>query len=265
MPLEGLENALLSPHQRAREKRDLAIIWLHRWGYATPTILGLFLSLDRSAGLRLAAALIKEGFAREVASPSNFGYQRRSSGRLIGPFLLMLTDAGKARAHGLTNENGAPNPRQITNQQVIRHNLLTAYKVAGLMSIGKISDYMPEAATGVASEAFYKQPDCILTLSNGFTQALEIELNGKFKRDLDHALQSILHALGSGRFSTCLYLFPSQAMADRYKEAWQKGRIPHWEKIRSKWHKTQDFHQIPNDLMGRVMFYQDDALMRITL
>lgn len=262
----GVEN----PRSRATEKRKLALIWLNRWGYCTPRTLADFLQIDRSNGAKLVNQLIKKNLVREVVSGGDWGYwkyqQSSSTGKRErqGPYVLMLTEVGKATASALDNSTGAAFERQVSGVQSIRHNLLTQIYTCTLLADDTLSyiNFMPEPMARNQSLSGTKQPDVVMLTKNGKRHAIEIELTPKSRTTgaLDRALLSVAYALENENYELVAYVFSSKAAASAYEKIWQAGHIPVWKQVGSRWEPTKEVHSIKN-IQSKAVFLVSDLLL----
>ena len=258
-----------NPRGRAREKRIEAMRWLNRWGYTTPAILSELAGIDRTAGPRLAAQLIKRDLVREVAAGGNWGYWRYGVNSITGkreaqgPYLLLLTEVGKTTAVSLDSTTGAPWERQVAGIQSIRHNLIAQRFTVELLTKGGFSDYLPEPTTRAASQSGIKEPDVIVTNAKGVRVAVEIELTPKspLTGALDRALQAVAYALRRNVFDQCVYVFGSDHFRKQYERTWQTGKLAEWEKRGPKWEPTGQSLPISDDVRSRCGFTQSDFLL----
>lgn len=258
-----------NPRGRAREKRIEAMRWLNRWGYTTPAILSELTGIDRTAGPRLAAQLIKRDLVREVAAGGNWGYWRYGVNSITGkreaqgPYLLLLTEVGKTTAVSLDSTTGAPWERQVAGIQSIRHNLIAQRFTVELLNQREYSDYLPEATTRAASESGVKEPDVVVVSDAGHRVAIEIELTPKSTTTgaLDRALLAVAFALKRNTFDQCVYVFGSDHFRKQYERTWKAGKLAEWEKKGAKWETTGRIFNIPDDVSARCGFVQSDFLL----
>lgn len=261
----GTEN----PRGRGREKRIEAMRWLNRWGYTTPAILSELTGIDRTAGPRLAAQLIKRDLVREVAAGGNWGYWRyginSSTGKreAQGPYLLMLSEVGKTTAVSLDSTTGAPWERQVAGIQSIRHNLISQRFTVELLRHRGFTDYLPEPTSRAASLNGIKEPDVVVTNADGIRVAVEIELTPKSTQTgaLDRALLAVAYALKRNTFDQCVYVFGSDHFRQNYQRTWESGKLAEWEKRGPKWELTGRSLTIPDDVRARCGFTQSDFLL----
>ncbi|MDP1541507.1 MAG: hypothetical protein Q8L72_12755 [Moraxellaceae bacterium] len=257
-----------NPRGRGLDKRKAAMIWLNRWGYATPQTLAEALDLDRTAGPRLVAQLVQRDLVREVAAGGQWGYWRyginAETGRRErqGPYVVMLTEVGKTTAVACDNTLGAPWERQVSGVQSIRHNLITQRFMALLLHSRGYTDYLPEPSARAASKDGIKQPD-VVAIKNTTRVAIEIELTPKSLQTgaLERALQAVAQGVNSKRFDQLVYVFGSDHFRQAYERVWQRGKLAEWEKKGSRWEPTGQFWQIPDHVKARVAFIQSDLLL----
>jgi hypothetical protein len=254
---------------RAQEKREITLRWLNRWGYTTPNVLSHLLATPQGPepllGSRLITQLIKIGMVREVACGGNWGYwkllRNARTGRRErqGPFLAMLTEAGKSTASGLDDAPGARWERQVSGIQIVRHNLICQQVVAMTLNTTRYVDYRPDSTLEVPSTVGQKRPDCVLTRSDGALLALEIELTPKQGTARDRSLTASLMMLKRGGVNGVLYLFASEQCAAGYRAIWESGRLPYWYRESGCW-RQDGVTDIPEHLRSCAWFQQSDLL-----
>lgn len=263
----GVEN----PRERATTKRKHALMWLNRWGYATPKTLAAFLKIDRSNGSKLVNQLIKKNLVREVVSGGDWGYWKYQTSSTTGkrerqgPYVLMLTEVGKSTALATDNLSiGAAFERQVSGVQSIRHNLLTQLYTCHLLT-SKPFDYinfMPEPSMRNASISGKKQPDIVMLTRKKQRHAIEVELTPKSRNTgaLDRALLSVAYALRNNEYDLVAYVFSTKNAASTYENVWQSGQIPIWKQVGSRWEPTNENHSI-EEIKNRVVFLVSDLLL----
>lgn len=263
------QTGIAKPHERAMEKRRQALIWLNRWGYATPQTLAEALGLGRVAGSRLVDQLVSRDLARVVVAGGSWGFWRyevdAQTGKRErrGPYLVMLSEVGKATSVAIDNTPGAPYERQVAGIQSIRHNLIAQRFTAHLLNNGGYAEYLPEPSARAASMAGQKEPDVVVVRrSDGLRVAVEIELTPKSRQTgaLDRALMSVADALGH-RFDAAIYVFASQHLADSYESVWQSGNLPIWVKRGSRFEPNGEFRTLSDEVRMSVAFMQSDLLL----
>lgn len=245
-----------SPYQRAEEKRKAALIWLNRWGYTTPEILAALTKTQLGAGAKLARQMVKAGIFREVACSAG-GYTKYlpidGKRQRVGPYLLMLTNAGKemAVAYDLCCPEGAQNPRQVSSLTIVRHNLLCQMVVA--RRIGPLDEYLPEPSAKDVRPG-YKKADCLITEpSENCVEAIEIELSPKNGADLHNALCALGRSFHRGDFDTVSYHFSSPKAMEKYQQLWLFGDLQtHVKTARAGYYEVEDFslHHQYRDLVS---------------
>lgn len=258
-----------NPRGRGREKRIEAMRWLSRWGYSTPAILAELVGVHRTAGPRLAAQLIQRDLVRETIAGGNWGYWKYQTNKETGkreaqgPYVLMLTEVGKATAVSLDSTVGAPWERQVAGIQSIRHNLIAQRLTVELLRKRGFSDYLPEPTTRAASQTGVKEPDVIVTDGNGRRVAIEVELTPKSLQTgaLDRALLAVAYALKRNTFDQCVYVFGSDHFRQQYQRIWESGKVAEWEKKGAKWEPTGNTIKISDEIRSRGGFTQSDFLL----
>jgi len=266
-----VETGIENPRGRAVDKRKFIMKWMNRWGYATPQTISEALGIERSNGLKTVNQLIKKGLLRETISGSDFGYWRRAINRTNkkterqGPYVLMLTESGKATAIAIDSTMGAPFEKQVSGIQTIRHNLIAQRYTASMLNdkTQNYVDYLPEAMTREQSTADKKQPDVVMLTSDGDRHAIEIELSPKSKKTgaLPRAFLSVLSGLVRNEYALVAYIFGSDTHRENYESVWSSGRLEKWEQAGSRWVFTEKHYKIEPAYAVKVIFLQDDLLI----
>lgn len=269
----------LSPIDRADEKLEDALIWLSRWGYSTPSVLGSLVQLENpmaestpaqqkaateQQGRRLAERMQAKGLVKSVLTSGNWGFwkyivDQYGLRKKAGPFLLVLTEIGKGAAQSIDASLGAPHHRQVHGVQSIRHNLICQTVTIEYLKRG-FSDYEPEASRRTESKPGIKQPDCILIKDDGRRVALEIELSPKRGAPLDRALISVCKGLETGSFDFCIYLFASAVASEIYESTWANRKLQIWQNKNGKWFEN-GFYNVHQAVACRVKFTKSEILL----
>lgn len=240
--------------ERGRERALTAVGWIYRWDYASSTTIEILVGTERSG---LAPRLVKNGFLVNTKTES-----RRNEKFLPGSFFT-LTPAGKHlvevnRMELLPYEH---RPDRV-NQNHLMHNEMAQRITAERSVAGVITDYRTEKEMRTKSQNSVKNPDVVWILPDGNKQSVEIELSGKWERDLDVFVLSTLISLstkdGPARFDKLLIITDSRAILKRYQEAfkpgskfwiWQKSETGRWTKVDEKTVPTWSTERIKWELI----------------
>lgn len=208
---QGWANALALKAAGWRETRQLgeeltrrALLWVHRWGWTSPSVID-YICLD--GGRRgKAAALVRRGLlARRPCTVGTPDAPR---------YLLTLTDAGRDELWRLQPEIWDISA-EIRYQQ-IRHDYIVQCIVAQEYKAGRKYRSGPELAQ--RAKAGHKIPDAIIE-----NIAIELELTPKKPRELSafvSGAQKICNEIdGIKIFST------SKTILETYKKLWKPGTI----------------------------------------
>lgn len=225
-----------SPRQVGQEKALTILHWIYKWGWTSPRIVDLLCN-----DTKLVNKLVKKGWILKTRTESG------GAERDVPAFILTLTKNGiiEVERHLHKEEDLLPsdtNPLKI-KQALLRHDHLGQYITATSLLKGNISDFLTPLMMNRKSESGIKQPD-VVWVNNGKKYAIEVELTGKWKRDLNMFVMAVLRALlptkgGEIIYAGCFILSDSEAILARYKTAfrhgsvhdsWQKNTTRHWVK-----------------------------------
>ena len=225
-----------SPRQRGQEKTRLALDWVYRWGWSTPSTIDLIGGSNRRG---LAARLVRVGLLRETRSESG------GAVRGVPAKILTLTEVGQSEIERLRDEllPYDRDPYRIRQDQ-LRHYQIAQSATAQSLRDGKIAGFQTEQEIAEASASGVKQPDVVWLLPGGQRIGVEIELTAKWGRDLDQFIRASLIALSQQknqqrpRFDLIAIVTDSPAILRRYRSAlepgatfklWQKDQRNHWQ------------------------------------
>lgn len=223
-----------SPRQAGVEKAAQALTWIYRWGWSSSKIIGL-VAKDNFNGL--AARLERTGYLKKTKTEAGGGVKD------IPVFMFTLTPKGVAEVERhLTSEAELLqyniNPLRI-RQALLRHDHIAQYITIRNILKSNIDGYLTQRELLAKSELNVKQPD-VIWLKDGKQIGVEVELSGKWKRDLDNFVRSCVTALSTERFSHIFLFSDSAAVLERYKKAFKAGAtIGIWERDETRhWHKV---------------------------
>jgi hypothetical protein len=246
----------MSPRQRGMEKQQIALNWVLEWGVTTDHILCQV--VDQLAR-GYAQTLTKRGLLVRTPTESA-GYVRG-----VPKYFYTLSKTGLAEAerHVLAPmQYPEINVRKIS-QRLLHHNFVAQQITCDVSDrlVGKKFFSDRRLATRMAGKL--KRPDAVLFFKDA-KLAIEVELTGKFERDLDQFIFGIDQTLNEEDESIRVdffYIFSnSRALLERYKKAMEPGRpLPLWEKDQfGKWVSRRHMN-VPEYLCKKVSFwYLDD-------
>lgn len=238
---QKLKDSGSSPKKRGREKIHLALDWIYRWGYSSPTVIDVLSGASRRG---FPSRLIEYGFCVRTRTSSGGGLEG------VPAFILTLTPQGvtEVERHRDSFIDYKINPFRV-NQANLRHDLIAQKStVVGLVK-RSIVDYKTEREMAAMSESGVKQPDAVWILETDEVVSVEVELTAKFERKLDDFILKSIIALqaprdgGRARFDRLAILSDSPAIIKRYRAAmgpdrkvnrWVKDGRGHW-KVDKTW------------------------------
>lgn len=245
-----------SPRQVGAEKARAALLWVYRWGWASPTTVGL-VGDDNQAGL--AARLVKRGFMTKTRTESGGGQ------RDVPAYMLTLTDLG---LHEVERSFADPDdllpydvdPYRI-NQALLRHDHMAQTATAKALANGAISGYQTERELRQRSQDGVKQPD-VVWHQGSERIAVEVELSAKWERDLDQFVRSCIWAMAKGkngeppRFQRIALVSDAPAIVARYKRAFAPGAAYGvWKRDEKSRHwKQEGTATVPEWVAGRMLW-----------
>ena len=240
-----------TPLQVGIEKTKTALDWVYRWGWSSPSTLDM---LGGSARRGLSARLVKNGLLRSTRT------QCGGAVRGVPNFILTLTETGQAEVERFC-ENLLPyerDPYKAVHQQKLRHDHLAQMATARTVIEGKIAGFKTEKELAEESSKGVKQPDIVWLLGN-ILMGLEVELTGKFGRQLDQFVYGCIHALiGNAsqrpRFHRIAIVTDSPAIKKRYEQAFAPGaKYQVWSKnSRGYWVSENQVRTVPDNIKGRI-------------
>lgn len=190
----------------------------------------------------LALRLQKNGYLVNTKTVS------RRTEKFLPSSFFTLTPGGRhlVEVHRLELLPYEHRPDRV-NQNHLMHNEMAQRMTAERLASGSITDYRTEKEMQAKSQKSFKNPDAVWILPDGSTQSIEIELSGKWERDLDVFVLSTLISLstkdGPARFDKLLIITDSRAILKRYQRAftpgskfglWQKNETGRWTKVDEK-------------------------------
>lgn len=217
-----------TPRQRGKEKVRLALDWIYRWGYSSPTVIDI---LSGTARCGFPMKLVKHGLCTRTRT--------KSGGVLEGVpnFYLTLTDLGINEAERFRDTllNYVRDPYRV-NQDQMRHDLIAQTATANLLMEGRITDFLADKELSDKKESERKVPDTVW-IHGSVRTAVEVELSAKWSRRLDEFVTRSVKSLLPGpngepaRFDMISIVSDSDAILNRYQAAFSKDAIlNYWER-----------------------------------
>lgn len=238
----------MSPRELAHENRADILHWLFRWGISSVSILNSV--LEKNAG-RIVNRLVDRGWLHSTKTQSG-----------IPASFVTLTELGLAEATRHA-EKQVPYPEldpSRVKQHLLRHNLLVQRLTSDAWDLEEISGFETEREISTAGDKpGIKRPDAVWFTKDG-RAAIEVELSGKWERDLDQFILGIVMALietenRPRRFDRFIIFSDTPAILKRYKTAMSAGSsLNIWKKnTRGRWY-VDETKSVPAWLLQRVEF-----------
>jgi len=238
MQNEGLKKFHLdgkNTRQVGQEKTLKALTWVYRWGYSTPTLCDMAVSIGRDTKVTgVASRLAKRMLLNAYPTPS---------GGIKGEprTVLTLTENGVIEVEAELEEVNAYEEKIPWHQ--LRHDTLVQQFVMTMLTQQKIAGYKTPRELAEKSEASKKMSDAILIFENGSKAALELELSAKRGRELDQTVLAMIRSLEDKTVSAIFILSQSQAILNNYKKAFAVGnKITTYKRNSSRhWYASGQF------------------------
>lgn len=253
---EALAQQGKTTRQLGRERIRLALDWLYRWGWSSPSTLDMLTGSQRRG---LSAKLARAGLTVETKTAAGTILQD------VPSKIITLSEAGIAEVERVRENllDYSTNPYKV-NQALLRHDLLAQKATLNNLNSGTIIEYQTPRELAAKSEKQLKQPDVVWIMPDQRKIAVEIELTAKFERKLDDfVLGIIVSLLGNNekpaRFSQCAIISDSMAILKRYRAAFEPGKkVSRWKKdLQSKWHIEKTF-DVPDSVQGKMLWKKID-------
>lgn len=212
-----------SPRDVGKEREAIAVNWIYRWGWTSPSILSLLVGDNRRA---ISNRLEKRGLVIKTKTVAGLGLPH------VPTFILTLTKLGVEIAErDLKSENDfidyKLNP-DFVNQNNLRHDHIMQMATAKAVVGELIEGYFSPVELVQKSELNIKQPDAVWII-HGRKKGLEVELTGKHSKALDMFIRSCLLSLAPGknneppRLDSILFVSDSEALIKRYQSYFKPG------------------------------------------
>lgn len=242
-----------TPRQRGKEKIRLAIDWIYRWGYSSPTVIDLLSGTGRCG---FPMKLVKHGLCTRTRTASGGMFEG------VPNFFLTLTDLGVTEAERYREKllDYEVDPYRVKQAQM-RHDLLAQTATANLLLIDRITDFSTEREISGRKEAERKVPD-VVWLQGDFRIAVEVELTGKWGRKLDEFVSRSVKSLlprpddEPPRFDQIAVISDSPAILRRYKEAFSpRSTLRYWGLDNHNHWRIQDSKPMPKGVFEKITWH----------
>lgn len=250
---EGRKAALeggLTPHRIGKEKAALALHWIYRWGWSSPSMLDAVAGTERGA---LAAKLVRKGLLVKERTPSG------GSLADVPAYVLMLSEIGQSevlREIDDDREIYPYAPRYLP--ALLRHDYIAQRLTQKALQEQRIRRYKPDRLLRLdADGTSAKIPDVEW---RGMQRIfVEVELSAKFVRELDEFIRKTLDQLHETPESITLIVSDSRGLMSRYAKHFAPGaKVGTWSRTNSgHWARTSEW-QVPEWAAGRVRFMHID-------
>ena len=202
-----------TPRERGLRKLSLALRWALKFHVTHPTIIDQLLArmlLPRVPG-QPARETLDPRFLHELTKK---GYFRRfHASTLVGGAAYMLTSKGRdAGLEALGRDIPYDLHPSSVHRATLKH-LLAVQRVCARYLL-EIDEVTPERLMKWEGA---RRPDALIT-RNGQPVAIEVELSGKYKEELEQSLYSHAEAIRNGLCVGVLYASNSKSMLTRYQE-----------------------------------------------
>jgi hypothetical protein len=241
-----------SPRERGEQKVTEALVWIYRWGWSSPSIID---SLCSTARRGLTRRMVKRGLI--VSTRTESGGALKS----IPNYILTLTKAGLVEEERNHNEQVKYiiDPLRI-DQGKLRHDFLCQKITQDALHAGKIKEFKTEKEMSSASAKDVKQPDILWIFADGMRSAIEMELSGKWERDLDDFVRRLVLSLRStdetpAKFDTAVITSDAPKIIDRYATQINKiAKYNKWVKNARNYWVVENSYPIPEEIRNRILF-----------
>jgi DNA-binding PadR family transcriptional regulator len=242
-----------SPRARGDEKMLLALDWIYKWGWASPSTLDLLVG---TVGRGLGTRLVKRGLLIKTRTQSGGGVKG------VPASVLTLSQTGLEEIERI-RESLLPyelDPYRIRQHQLRHYQLAQLATARNLLKGNLLKSYLTEKELSARSAAGIKQPDVVWILQSGAKIAVEVELSAKWGRDLEHFIHACIQSLSQAadgsrpRFDMVTISTDSRAIVRRYQAAFQPGSTySMWKKDAQRRWVVASAAEVPAWVEGRVV------------
>jgi len=223
--LAALKSSGQGPRARGQERAMEALVWIHRWGWSTPTLLEMLTGKLRSG---LGNRLVKNGLLIKTPMPAG-GINSTPS------YVLTLSEMGLDEAAPLAEiEFNYRLNSKIKTQQIIHDELIQRITLT-MLKKGRIYEYKTPNMLFTPNDFDTKIPDALWYRENKKSGgdeivSVELELTPKWGKDLDNTIERTIEFFKYG-CDKVIYIFKSEKTLERYKAAFKEGATyTRWEK-----------------------------------
>ena len=242
----------ISPRARGAEKTRLALEWIYRWGWSSPTLLDLVTDGKRTG---LAARLTRQKLITSTKTESGGGVKG------IPIHMLTLTNLGREEVERHREDliNYEIDPYRV-DQSKLRHDQLAQRATANSLKNKTILDFKTPNELSAKSEKGVKQPDVLWIRQDRTRMGIEVELSAKWDRKLDEFVLGCVRSLHKNptnpkpnEVDEIALVSDSRAILKRYAKAFTAGEdLTIWEKnTRGHWNPQKTI-AIPNLVTGKI-------------
>jgi hypothetical protein len=243
----------VSPRARGKEKTRIALDWIYRWGWSSPSTLDLATGGKRTG---LAARLTRQKLIKSTRTESGGGVKG------IPIHMLTLTSIGLDEVERLREDliQYELDAFKI-DQTKLRHDEIAQRATADGLKKETIKNFKTPKELAAKSEKGIKQPDVLWIDVNGQRIGVEVELSAKWDRKLDQFVYSCIRSLSNNetpvnKVDVVAIASDSKAIISRYKQAFAPGAILKiWEKTeRGFWIQTKQ-HLVSSSTESKILWH----------
>lgn len=230
-------------------------MWVYLHGFSTAEI------------IRRVSGQQARGYARRLVELGLLVETKTEAGGFVlsvPVYYYTLTMAGlqEAQRHAQVHLQYSEIDCWKVDQKLLRHGIIVQELTWSQVRYELIKEYKTERMLGVGGDkSKVKRPDAVWVEDDSSRTAIEVELSGKWERDLDDFIHKLMEALyydgiGTGRYSRFFIFSDQQKILDRYKEAMSPGAtLSVWEKsARNRWERHEK-REVPSWLCHQVSFH----------
>lgn len=195
---------------RSREKLESVVKWLAWFDYSDRSTIAAMLGVDADGQRAFFKRLEESGFLLVERAP---GIDRK---------IYSLGEAGFEYALMLAPELNLKRRRRLPSWVSMIHSF--SVQAAIITRMPDIETLRPEKT--LKHLRTVRLPDAILTMKNGTTVALEVELNHKSSPRVYNIFLSHLKNIRGGHYDKVLYLFPNAGLCSLYQEKYDQPIWP---------------------------------------
>ena len=235
------------PRARGEEKMRVALDWIYRWGWASPTTIELITGGNKS---NLVTRLVNNKILRSTVTEYGGGLKG------IPRQLLTLTSIGLDEAERIreTLIEYELDSYKI-DQTKLRHDQLSQQATANSLLAGTTISFKTPNELAEQSAKNIKQPDVLWVTKDNQRIGVEIELSAKWDRKLDQFVLSCIESMKPpAKVDIIALITNSPAIEKRYIAAFTPGaRLPVWSKNERGFWSQSHIETVPPWIDGKVI------------